>query len=228
MDEDVLDHQLRQLVKEAQQHPLKSRERRKALNQLIKKIQDSGKITRLPNWKDFPNFQDIYDEALGKTWIKICENIQTYNPQHPVMAWVNQIMNSRFFEIVRQATRQPAIFCLDELYSFEDGFDNSAKGQLSRVRKELKEKEISQTHDNSESNLVREFIKDDPEMILQITYIGNDINANLQRILLMRLDGEEWKYISEKLAHPIPRLSELYQRSLKKRKIIDYFRKYLQ
>ncbi|WP_246162756.1 hypothetical protein [Brasilonema sennae] len=189
MDEDVLDYQLRQLVKEAQLHPPKSRERRKALNRLIKKIQDSGKITRLPTWKDFPNFQDIYDEALGKTWMKICENIQTYNPQHPVMAWVNQIMNSRFFEILRQARRQQAIFCLDELYSLEVGFDNSAKGQLSRVRKELQEKEISQTHENSENRLVREFIKDDPERILQNTYIVNDINANLQRILLMRLDA---------------------------------------
>ncbi|MBW4592747.1 MAG: hypothetical protein KME46_07460 [Brasilonema angustatum HA4187-MV1] len=228
MDEDVLNYQLRQLVNEAQQHPPKSRERRKALNRLIKKIQDSGKIKRFTEWEDYPHFQDIYDEALGKTWMKICENIHNYNPQHPVMAWVNQIMNSRFFEILRQARRQQAIFCLDELYSLEVGFDNSAKGQLSRVRKELKEKEVSQTYENSENYLLREFIKDDPERILQITYIGNDINANLQRILLMRLDGEEWKYISEKLDHPIPRLSELYQRSLKKRKIIDYFRRYLQ
>ncbi len=76
--------------------------------------------------------------------------------------------------------------------------------------------------------MLREFIKDDPEGILQNTCIGEDKNANLQKVLLMKLNEEKWENISKKLGHPIPRLSELYQRNLKKPKIIDYFRKYLQ
>jgi DNA-directed RNA polymerase specialized sigma24 family protein len=226
--DDVLDLQLRQLVCEAQQYPAKSAERRKVLNLLIIKIQQSKKLKRFTQWQNFPGFEDIYHEAKVKTYLEICNNIDNYHPENKVMAWVNQTLTWRFYDVLRPYENQPRILSLDELDSCKSDSDKSTSKELSRVEKELKEKLTSASNNELELSAVRNFAKNDPEGILQNTYIGKDKNANLQKVILMRLDNEKWEDISQKLGHPIARLSDLYQRSTKKRKIIDYFRKYLQ
>lgn len=228
MGDDVLDNQLRQLVSEAQQHPPNSTQRRTALNRLIKKIQESGKLNRFVKWQNLPDFEDIYHEAQAITFTEICNKIDKYYPEHKVMAWVNQILEWRFHDILRQIRNRPRTFSLDELNSINNDASSHASKESSRVQKEIQEKDISENHQKTEDELLREFLESDPEGILQNTYIGEDKNANLQKLLLMRLNEEKWSEISQKLGHPIPRLSELYQRSMKKRNIIDYFRKYLQ
>ncbi|MGB3642550.1 MAG: pentapeptide repeat-containing protein [Rivularia sp. (in: cyanobacteria)] len=145
-----------------------------------------------------------------------------------VMAWVNQILNWRFHDVLREYRNQPVILSLDELDSCKNDSDKSTSKELSRVEKEMKEKFISESENEFEVSAVRNFVKNDPNEILQKTYIGEDKNANLQEVILMRLDNEKWDDISKKLSHPISRLSELYQRNIKKRKVIDYFRRYLQ
>ena len=69
MGDDVLDDQLRRLVSEAQQHPPNSTQRRKVLNRLVKKIQESGKLNHFMKWFNFPDFEDIYHEAQAKTFL---------------------------------------------------------------------------------------------------------------------------------------------------------------
>jgi DNA-directed RNA polymerase specialized sigma24 family protein len=226
--DDVLDLQLRQLVYAAQNHPQKSAERRKVLNKLITKIQQSKKLKRFTRWQDLPDFQEIYHEAEAKTYLEICKNIDNYQPEYRVMAWVNQVFNWRFHDVLRQYRNQPQILSLDELESCQSDSDKSPSKELSRVAQELKDKLVSETEDELELSTTKSFVKNDPEGLLQNTYIGEDTNANLQKVILMRLDNERWEDISQKLSHPISRLSELYQRNIKKRKIIDYFRKYLQ
>ncbi|MBD2774985.1 sigma-70 family RNA polymerase sigma factor [Iningainema tapete] len=225
---DVLDDQLRRLVSEAQQHPPNSTQQRRALNRLIKKIQESGKLNRFVRWQNLPDFEDIYHEAQAKTFTEICKKIHKYEPEYKVMAWVNQILEWRFLDVLRQIINRPRTFSLDELNSINNDADSHASKESSRVQKEILEKGVSENHQKTEDELLREFINSDPKGILQNTFIGEDKNANLQKVLLMRLNEEKWSDISKKLGHPIPRLSELYQRSLQKRNIIDYFRKYLQ
>lgn len=226
--DDVLDLQLRQLVCEAQGYPAKSVERRKVLNKLITKIQQSKKLKRFTRWQNLPDFEDIYHEAKAKTYLEICNKIENYHPEYRVMAWVNQILNWRFHDVLRQYRNQPVILSLDNLDSCKNDSDKSTSKELSRVEKELNKKFISESENEFEVSAVRHFVKNDPKEILQKTYIGEDKNANLQEVILMRLDNEKWDDISKKLSHPISRLSELYQRNIKKRKVIDYFRKYLQ
>ncbi|MBP5972933.1 hypothetical protein HW132_09355 [Brasilonema sp. CT11] len=228
MDEDVLDYQLRQLVKEAQLHPPKSRERRKSLNQLIKKIQDSGKLNKFTQWQSLPDFEEIYQEAEAKTYVEICKNLNNYHSEHKVMAWVNQIFQWRFQDILRQIRNRPRILSLDELDSCGSDSDKPTSKELSRAKDELKDKLIAESDDELKLSAVRDFVKNDLEGILRKTYIREDQNANLQVVMLMRLNEYKWEDISKKLGHPIPRLSELYQRNIKKRTIINYFRKYLQ
>ncbi|WP_242045687.1 MULTISPECIES: hypothetical protein [unclassified Calothrix] len=228
MDDD-LDLQLRQLVYAAQNHPQKSAEQRKILNKLIAKIQSSGKLKKFVEWRQkLTYFPDIYSEAEANTYLEICKDIEDYRPEHPVMAWVNQIFTWRFHDVRRQYRRRTQILSLDELDSRNSGSDKPVSKELSRVQNEIKDKLISETEDELELSTTKSFVNNDPEGLLQNTYIGDDKNANLQKVILMRLDNEKWEDISQKLGHPIARLSELYQRNIKKRKIIDYFRKYLQ
>ncbi|MBO3461331.1 hypothetical protein G7B40_038810 [Aetokthonos hydrillicola Thurmond2011] len=228
MDDDVLDYQLRQLVSEAQQHPPNSTQQRRALNRLITKIQVSGKLNRFVKWQNLPEFEDIYHEAQAKTFTEICKKIYKYDSDHKVMAWVNQILEWRFLDLLRPIRNRPRTFSLDELNSINNDADSHASKESSRVQREILEKDGFENHQKTEDELLREFVKNDPEGILQNTCIGEDKNANLQKVLLMRLNEEKWSDISKKLGHSIPRLSELYQRSLQKHKIIDYFRRYLQ
>ncbi|YAG06353.1 Sigma-70 family RNA polymerase sigma factor [Nostoc sp. DSM 114167] len=226
---DNLDLQLRQLVYAAQNHPQKSAERRKILNKLIVKIQSSGKLNKFVEWREkLTHFPDIYSEAEANTYLEICSRIDSYHPEHPVMAWVNQIFNWRFHDVRRQYRRRAQIFSLDDLDSCNSDDDKPISKELSRVQREMNEKFISETKDELEISTTKNFIENDPEGILKTISIGKDENANLQKVILMRLDDEKWEDIFQKLGHPISRLSELYQRNIKKRKIIDYFRRYLQ
>jgi DNA-directed RNA polymerase specialized sigma24 family protein len=233
---DELDLLLRELVYAAQQHPAKSGERRKILNQLIAKIQNFGKLKRFSKYQHLPNFEDIYSEAQANTYIEICQKIEDYRPEYPVMAWVNQLLNWRFHDIRRQYENQHSkILSLDELDTCKSNSDKPISKELSRVEKkifeiakECKNKTIPINGDEIEVSTVRDFVERDPEGILQNHYIGEDKNANLQTVILMRFDEKNWSEISQQLGHTISRLSELYQRSAKKRKILDYFRKYLQ
>ncbi|MBD2341787.1 sigma-70 family RNA polymerase sigma factor [Calothrix sp. FACHB-156] len=228
MDDD-LDLQLRQLVYAAQNHPQKSAERRKILNKLIAKIQSSGKLKKFVEWRNHHDFPDIYSEAEANTYLEICNKIEDYRPEHPVMAWVNKRFYSRFIDVLRKyENQQHKILSLDELDICNSTSDKPVSKELSRVKNEIKDKFISETEDELEISTTKSFVKNDPEGILQNTYIGEDKNANLQKVILMRLDNKKWEDISQKLGHPISRLSELYQRNIKKRNIIDYFRRYLQ
>ncbi|AFY31918.1 hypothetical protein Cal7507_1453 [Calothrix sp. PCC 7507] len=228
MDDD-LDLQLRQLVYAAQNHPQKSAERRKILNKLIAKIQSSGKLNKFVEWRNRHDFLDIYSEAKANTYLEICNQIEDYRPEHPVMAWVNKRFYSRFIDVLRKSENQRhKILSRDDLDSRNSDSNKPISKELLRVEKEINDGLISKTEDELEISTTKNFVENDPEGILQNTYIGEDKNANLQKVILMRLDNEKWEDISQKLGHPISRLSELYQRNIKKRKIIDYFRKYLQ
>lgn len=198
------------------------------LNKLIKKIQHSRKLKSFTQWQNLPDFEEIYHEAEAKTYVEICKYIDNYHSEHKVMAWVNQIFKWRFQDVLREIRNRPRILSLDELDSCGGDSDKPTSKELSRAKDELKDKLISASEDELELSAVRDFVKNDREGILQKTYIGEDKNANLQKVLLMRLDDEKWEEISQKLGHPIQRLSELYQRNVKKRHIIDYFRRYLQ
>jgi DNA-directed RNA polymerase specialized sigma24 family protein len=233
---DELDLQLRELIYAAQQHPAKSGERRKILNQLIAKIQNSGKLKRFSKYRDLPNFEDMYSEAAANTYLEICNKIADYSPEYSVMAWVNKRFASRFIDVLRKYKNQrDKILSLDELDDCQSNSDKPISKELSRVEKKIlevakesKDNNISINDDEIQVSAVRDFVRNDPEEILQSHYIGEDKNANLQKVILMRFDEKSWEEISKQLGHPIPRLSELYQRGAKKRKILDYFRRYLQ
>lgn len=94
---------LLELACEAKRHPPGSPNRQRALNELVKKIQDSHLLGH-PQQGQWPPalYNNFYDEGLQKTYIDICQKIDKYKPEHPVMAWVNFTFKNRFKEVVKE------------------------------------------------------------------------------------------------------------------------------
>ena len=208
-----LAEKMRQLALKAQNNPSNSVARRKALNSLVKLIQGSGLLSRQQSWSQLPNFEEIYQEAVNDALVKFCKDIDKYSPQYPVMAWVNHIFRWCFLDAVSRYRERTQICSFDEEAAEE------------RLFKDLLEGEGQSKED---INLFRDFIESDPEGILRDLHIRRDRNTNLQRILIFLCEGREWRDISIKSGHPIPTLSSFYQRSIKKRNVVEYCRKYLQ
>ncbi|HIK04963.1 MAG TPA: sigma-70 family RNA polymerase sigma factor [Trichormus sp. M33_DOE_039] len=218
--DDALNQELQQLVNEANRYPADSQnptdraKRRIALNKLINAIRGSGKLSKQAQWMESPNYEDYYHEALQITFVEICQKIEQYNPEHPVMAWVNIIFSRRISDVAKKDQKR--------------GITQLPKHQkvapvlaLDEINKDLPiENEIS-----SEQQQLKEIIENDPEKILKNDYIQDYPQANLQVILLLVLEGKRWKDISEELGVPISTASSFYQRRM--RKIITYLKKYI-
>ncbi|OKH30219.1 RNA polymerase subunit sigma-24 [Calothrix sp. HK-06] len=217
--ENFLNEQLQQLIREAKQfpaadeNPIIRAKRRIALNKLISAIRSSGKVSHLTNWISEPNYQDYYNEALQHTFIEVCNKIEQYNPQYPVMAWVNKIVQCRMSDVVKKDKKK--------------GITMLPKNEtISRVLSldEMK-KEMSSCLFVSDEEQLKEIIEADTGNYLKSESINGHSSITLQVILLMILDGKKWKEISQKTGIPIPTLSSFYVRRL--HKVIAYIKKYL-
>lgn len=91
---------LTDLARAACQHPPGSRERQRALNQLVREIEKSGKLWRDPD-------TEIYHEALGKTWIYFTQNLcevttakDAFDPSRSsVTHWLNTYLKYRLRDL---------------------------------------------------------------------------------------------------------------------------------
>jgi hypothetical protein len=87
---------------------------------------------------------------------------------------------------------------------------------------------------NEDACLLRDFIKEDPEGLLQettVNYVNKSTQVkeslSLQHILLQRLDGKTWEEIAVEDGITITSASSFLQRNLRKEKIRAYFSTYL-
>lgn len=217
--DDALNQELQQLVNEAKRYPADSEnatdraKRRIALNKLINAIRCAGRLSQQTQWLGLPNYEDYYHEALQHTFIEICRHIEQYNPQYPVMAWVNQIFGRRFYDVVKK-DRKRGITLLPK------NQENTKVLSLDELNKDLPvDNEIS------EQEQLKEIIENDPENFLNNEYIKEHPKASLKAILLLVLEGKQWKEISEELGVPLSTASSFYQRRM--HKIITYLKKYI-
>lgn len=218
--EDEIDLQLRQLALEAQQHPARSQERQIALTKLIDQIYRHNRLTR-PHIGDdsiLHLYEDIYSEARLKIVEYICQNIDIYDSQKPVMAWVNHFFNFRFRDVCDRYRRETRIKCLsiDELEKFE------------QEESDIYQQNYPQMQMMEDTQRLREFIAEDPDGLFRNTTIRNRPDINWQIITLARLDDEKWETIAQRF-HPTKSISTLqsfFDRNL--RNFSDYIRNELQ
>lgn len=217
--EDEIDLQLKQLALEAQQHPARSKERQIALTKLIDQIYRHNRLTR-PHIDDslLHLYEDIYSEARLKIVEHICQNIDIYDSQKPVMAWVNHFFNFRFQDVRDRYRNQTRIqlFSIDNL----EGFN------LEQEEWELYQDKASMLQLVEDAEMLRKLIEEDPDNIFRNTTVRGRPDITWQVIALARLDDEKWENISQRFDKKISTLQSFFDRNL--RKFSDYIRNKLQ
>lgn len=196
MRRDELDSYLLQLAMRAQRHPEHSQERQIALTKLIDSIVRFGNLWCPPS-HFLSNVQDIYNEARQELFLYVCQNIDKYEPERgTVMAWVNVLLERRFFRDTIRKNYQNAyvkkmtISDLDNLASPEEP-------------KDLTE-------------IVKQCIESDPEDIFKNEHIEKCPQATFQALAMLRFSGKSWKEISAEFEMKIPTVSSFYYRCVKK------------
>ncbi len=213
--------ELQHLITIAQSHPERSSQRRIALTKLMRAIGRSDRITKQSNWLSIPNFKDIYDEALNETLIEICRRIDNYNPQYPVMAWVNNIFNYRFQDIYHKYQKR-GITNLPKQAQLQWLEINRPQSRSSSQS----DREINLDEGEDDLKLLRDFVATDPDRIFATEHIQNRPDVTFQTILLMICDAKSWTEISEQFDISISTISSFYQRRL--HKFLPYLQKHLQ
>jgi hypothetical protein len=198
---DVIDRQLKQLAIAAQQQPPKSRERQRALAQLIRAIERSRKLVR-PRREQFQGlYEDIYAEAVQRLFAHICDRIDRYQPERgEVLQWANFLLSRQFFieasrEVFATLPRGVTRLTLDDL-------DRSNPSEVNPQLVPLPSQQVLQC------------LEDDPEGLFQRSHIDHHPQANFQFLAIKRLAGYSWQELSEELGIAIPTLSSFYQRCL--------------
>ncbi len=91
---------IHQLIAKVCQHPRGSRERQTGLNEIIYRIQQSGKLFR---GDGVPNRED----ALQETWLYFCRNIDYFDPEQAnVFTWLNKYLHYRLLDCHRQFSQE--------------------------------------------------------------------------------------------------------------------------
>jgi DNA-directed RNA polymerase specialized sigma24 family protein len=215
---DDLDQQLQQHAKEIQQYPPQSLHRRLALNRLVQEILKSGRLGHPQRqlWSA-SLYEDIYNEALQKTLLEICEKIDNYNPDYPVLAWVNFRLNCQFIDVVNDYKKQgitqipksdkteqiaylPSLDDLDNLVSVEETLSNAL--------------------------LLQQFIEEDPENLLRKQRLRELPETTFQSLAWARfVEGKTWLEIATNLNVSVQTVCSFFNRQLKE--LMPYFQKYL-
>ncbi len=219
MNNDHLNRQLQELVEEIKQYSANDDsaiirvKRRIALNKFVNAVVNSGRLSKQTQWLGLPNYEDYHNEALQLTLMEICSKIDEYNPQYPVMAWVNKIFHWRFIDVVNKERKK--------------GITMVPRGEQISPVLSLDDinKEIDKPNQISQQAIIKEIINKDPEKYLISQHLKGHPDANLKVILLYLLSGKKWKEISQELDVPLTTASSFYQRRM--HKIIDYLKKYI-
>lgn len=195
-----LDEQLRSLALAAQNSLPGSRQRRRALTQLVQLTRTSGRLCR-PYIGQFPHvYDDIYNEALQMLFIYICDRIDAYNPQRsPFLRWVNFLLQRRFFN-----EAIPKII--------GDRREISSNSLIPSVL--VQQHFSTKVSSPSLSEAIAQCLREDPAGLFEGRSLRQMPEVTFRSIAIRRLEGETWKTISTDLGVRISTLSDFYQRSL--------------
>ncbi|NJM86867.1 MAG: sigma-70 family RNA polymerase sigma factor [Hydrococcus sp. RU_2_2] len=195
-----LQQQLEQLITEACNYPLGSRERQKNLT----------KIIRLINSQLWRENTPYYEDALQQTWIYFCQNLcegktgQPYDrTKASVITWLNNYLKRRLQDFYITDKKQQA-----QTISFETNNSSTNRDRLAPVDK-------IQANSTSQTLLeeIKKWVQKDPQKKLSKIYLKNRPDINCQVLILRRLPPEtSWKVLATEFGVSIGTLSSFYQR----------------
>jgi DNA-directed RNA polymerase specialized sigma24 family protein len=213
-----LDQRLQQYAKEIQQYPPQSLHRRLMLNRLAHEILKSGRLGRPQKqlWSA-SLYEDLYNEALQKTLLEICEKIDNYNPDYPVLAWVNFRLNFQFIDVVNDYRKQ-GITQVPKSDKTEQIAHLPSLDDLDNF--------ISIEETQSNAQLLQQFIEEDPENLLRKQKLRELPQITFQFLVWARfVEGQTWLEIATNFNVSAQTLCSFFNRQLKE--LMPYFQKYL-
>lgn len=206
-DDDAFNKQLQELAQTAQQFPPQSQQRQVALHDLIDQIWRSGQLGHPQSGLWSPDvYEDLHNEALQRTLLDVCQKIETYNPAHPVMAWVNFLLKCHFSSVAKEYRNwKIAPLSLDDLdWLIAD-----------------------ESTPDEDVECLRNFLETDPEHHLKTVHIKNHPTVTFQFLALARsVHDQSWEQLSAELGISVQTLCSFFNRQL--RKLTPYFYRYLQ
>ncbi len=189
-----LNEQLNQLATEVSEHPRGSLERQQLLNQLISRMQQSGKI-----WLGGEVIPQYYEDALQKTWFWFCKNIENYNAsQASVITWFNSHLKFRILDVrqeIAEEKKRRATKSEHEELNFIDPVDNlPAPDKPQPILEETLEWIETQGSE------------------LRSLHVRSFPNINCQELFKHRLppDAKTWRELAEKFGKRESTLNHFY------------------
>ena len=177
----------------------------------------SGKLGRPQRGAWASNFyEDLYNESLQRTLLDICQKIDSYNPEHAVMAWVNFCLNYQFIEVIndfrKKGLTQLPTAKQSNQFAYIPSLD--ALEHLTAIEDTL-----------SDNQLLHQFLEEDPENLMK-KRLRDHPDITFQYLALAKfVDDRTWLEISTSLEISVQTLCSFFNRQLKQ--LIPYFHKYL-
>lgn len=189
------DNCLKKMGLAAQKFELNSALRTYALTELIRAIEFSGRLCRPHKSKFSPTlYQMLYEEAIHETLCYVCLNIDLYDPNRgdrKFMNWVNFKLDKSLLKCYEQYNRYAK-------------FEIPSSPSLNRI--------IQPSAVIDLTELLREYLIEDPQGVFASTHIRNRPDANFTKIALAKFSGQSWEQISQQLDIPVATLSSFYNR----------------
>lgn len=209
--------QLKCLAIDIQQHLPLSDRRQLLLSILVNRIWHSPNLARPQERLWSPDlYEDLYNEALQKTMLEICQKIDCYNPKYPVMAWINFHLKTQFTRTVSDRYRRGVTY-----------LPEAERRTFSPYSLDELERDVPSEEAIGETRLLHQFLAEDPENLLQVESIKGNRRVTFQFLALAKfVEDRTWTDIAADLEIPLQTLYSFFYRRLKE--LIPYFRKYLQ
>jgi hypothetical protein len=212
------DRTLQDLAQTAGQHPAQSPARQKILNKLVAQIMKSPQLGHPQRgaWPA-PLYEDLYNEALQRTLLEICQKIENYNPQHAVMAWVNFLLSKYFIKVLNDYQRSGLTY-----------LPIGERGQAPSLRSlDDLDWDIPVEEPLSDDRLLQQFLDEDPEDLLTQEHLRERPEITFQWLAVAKfVQDRTWEEISGELDISIQTLCSFFNRRLQK--LTPYFRRHLQ
>lgn len=198
-------NELDQLAVAVSCSPPNSLERRQRLTQLVALVQRSGSL-----WLGRNVLKEDYEEALQQTWLHVCRNIETYNPQQAsVMTWINNLLRYKLLDIYRERTREQNRRTAE--------WTNEA-GELHSLIENLPSPPDTPQSPSAILNEIRLWVRRESTGLRRV-HVRDRPDINCQVLILDRLPpAKTWKQLSQEFGGvPIQTLCNFYSRECKPR-----------
>ncbi|MDY6782489.1 MAG: hypothetical protein SW833_08055 [Cyanobacteriota bacterium] len=203
-----LNEQLQKFALEAKRYRRGDVRRRKALHQLIVRLQGKLDRPRVPD-RLRSSYQEIYDTACQQIFQDICTaEIERYDPDKlEVLAWVNYLLHKRFSRAIEEIAGK-----LKKEKTTGAKYNPTISMNLQQLE-QLQGSAENPLYNPQTAEEVREFfsfIEADPGDKLKAIYVTGNPQANLQFLALKFRQGYNWREISEELGVAQSTLSNFF------------------